>query len=95
VNGPGFELQEEIKNFLFSATSVTSLDPPILFYGCGGSFLGLTLAGREADNPPPFGAAAMNEWSCTSAPSISLYGVNRLYLRIVACTTQIKTKGKR
>ena len=91
MNCPGFELQEVIKNFLFFATSVPSLDAPrFLFYGCRGSSLGVTWSGREADNPPPSGAAAKNEWSSTSAPSISLHGVNRLY--IVASTIQIKTR---
>jgi hypothetical protein len=53
----------------------------LIFSGHHGSFLGVMQLGCEADCLPPPSVKVKNEWGYTSAPHISLRGVDKdLYL---------------
>jgi hypothetical protein len=71
----GVQIPVGAKRFLFSRLTLGSNQPPIQweppFYPM------VKQMGYEFNNSSPSSAKVKNEWSCTSAPPISLHGMDR------------------
>ena len=75
--GPVFESRLDQAIFVFQNGPDSPWGPPILlFSGYRGSFPGVKLSGREVHHLS-YIAEVKNEWSCTSASSICLRGMDR------------------
>jgi hypothetical protein len=70
---------DRVKGFISSANRPGQLwgPPSLILNRYRGSFQGVKRAGREVDHSPPSSAEVRNEWSCTSASSRCLDGVDR------------------
>ena len=72
----GFEFRQGQEIFLFNKTSKPALGPSQPPIQCKmRNPRGAKRSGCESDNSPPF-SAEFHEWSCTSTPSMCLYGVD-------------------
>jgi len=60
-----------------------SLDPVLIHLVTGTRSAGIKQAELEADHSPQSSVEVRNEWSCTSAPPVCLYGVRRVNFKFV------------
>ena len=77
VDDPGFESRQEKEIPLFPKCPDRLWAPPsLILNGYPGCNLGVKRPGREVYHSPPSSDKVKNEWSYTSAPPISLRGVD-------------------
>ena len=65
------------RDFFFSKTSIPTLGPTHPIEWSSRFFPEVKRSGREVNHSPLSSAEVKNEWSCTSAPTVYLYDIDR------------------